>query len=53
MFGKEIGAIQGHFGPINALAVSSDGEILASGAEESSIRLHRINNEEYNNLDVR
>ena len=53
MFGKEIGAIQGHFGPVNALAVSSDGELLASGAEESSIRVHRINNEEYNSLEVK
>ena len=53
MFGKEIGAIQGHFGPVNTLAVSNDGELLASGAEESSIRVHRINNEEYNNLDFK
>jgi translation initiation factor 3 subunit I len=51
MFGVELGAILGHFGPVNALAISSDGELLASGSEESSIRVHRINNEEYNNLE--
>jgi translation initiation factor 3 subunit I len=51
MFGCELGAILGHFGPVNALAVSSDAELLASGSEESSIRVHRINNEEYNNLE--
>ena len=51
MFGEELGAILGHFGPVNALAVSSDGEILASGSEESSIRVHKINIDEYNNLE--
>ena len=51
MFGCELGAILGHFGPVNALAISSDAELLASGSEESSIRVHRINNEEYNNLE--
>jgi translation initiation factor 3 subunit I len=51
MYGEELGAIQGHFGPVNALAVSSDGELLASGSEESSIRVHRMNNDEYNNLE--
>ena len=51
MFGSELGAILGHFGPVNALAVSSDAELLASGSEESSVRVHRINNEEYNNLE--
>ena len=53
IFGTELGAIQGHFGPINALAITSDGELLASGAEESSIRVHRINNDEYNNLQIK
>ena len=53
MFGEELGAIQGHFGPVNSLAISSDGELLASGSEESSIRVHKINNDEYNNLERR
>jgi translation initiation factor 3 subunit I len=51
MFGKELGCIQGHFGPINALAVSSDGYIVASGAEESSVRVQRLNYDEYFNLE--
>ena len=46
MFGCELGAILGHFGPVNALAISSDGELLASGSEESSVRVHKINNED-------
>ena len=53
MFGEELGAILGHFGPVNALAISSDGELLASGSEESSVRVHKINNDEYNNLERR
>ena len=53
MFGVELGAILGHFGPVNTLAISSDGELLASGSEESSVRVHRINNDEYNNLERR
>ena len=48
MFGNELGAIQGHFGPINALAVTSDGYCVASGAEESSVRVHRLDYDEYN-----
>ena len=50
MFGNELGAIQGHFGPINALAVTSDGYCVASGAEESSVRVHRLDYDEYNEL---
>ena len=53
MFACELGAITGHFGPVNALAISSDAELLASGSEESSVRVHRINNDEYNNLERR
>ena len=47
----ELGSLSGHFSPVNALAITSDGEILASGYEESSIRLYKLNNEEYNNLE--
>ena len=51
MFGCELGAFLGHFGPVNALAISSDAELLASGSEESSVRIQRINNSEYNSLE--
>lgn len=51
MYGVELGAILGHFGPVNALAITSDAELLATGSEESSIRVHKINNEEYNALE--
>ena len=50
LFGKELGAIQGHFGPVNALAISSDGILLATGSEESTIRVNQLNTDEYRNL---
>jgi translation initiation factor 3 subunit I len=50
MFGEELGAIQGHFGPINTLAFGPNGKIIASGAEDATIRVHKLE-EEYFNLD--
>ena len=49
-YGVELGSFAGHFGPVNSLAITSDGELLATGSEESSVRVHRIMNEEYKNL---
>lgn len=51
MYGVELGAVLGHFGPINALAVTSDGKLLATGSEEASIRVHKILNDEYKALE--
>lgn len=51
MYGVELGAISGHFGPINALAISSDGKLFATGSEETSIRIHKILNDEYKALE--
>ena len=50
LFGKELGAIQGHFGPVNTLAISSDGYLLATGSEEASVRINKLNTDEYKAL---
>jgi len=42
MYGEEIGAVQGHFGPVNTLAFSPCGKVFASGAEDATIRLHKL-----------
>lgn len=48
--GDEVGAIQGHFGPVNTIAFSPNGNIIASGAEDATIRIHKLDCEEYENL---
>jgi translation initiation factor 3 subunit I len=49
MYAEELGAIQGHFGPVNTLAFGPTGRIVASGAEDATIRVHKLD-EEYQNL---
>lgn len=39
VFGEEIGGIKGHFGPINALAISPDGRSFSSGGEDGFVRV--------------
>jgi len=50
MYGEELGAVQGHFGPVNTVAFSPDGKLIASGAEDAMIRVHRLD-DEYFSLD--
>jgi translation initiation factor 3 subunit I len=40
VYEEEFGTVKGHFGPINALAISPLGTSYASGAEDGYIRLH-------------
>jgi len=42
IFSDEIGSVQGHFGPVNALSFSPDGEGFASGGEDGYVRLHHF-----------
>eukprot|EP00762_Andalucia_godoyi_P003185 ANDGO_01058.mRNA.1 Eukaryotic translation initiation factor 3 subunit I len=44
---SEIGTIGGHFGPVNAVAMSPDNTGFASGGEDGIIRLHRWDPEYY------
>eukprot|EP00586_Coscinodiscus_wailesii_P020391 CAMPEP_0172504642 /NCGR_PEP_ID=MMETSP1066-20121228/180440_1 /TAXON_ID=671091 /ORGANISM="Coscinodiscus wailesii, Strain CCMP2513" /LENGTH=358 /DNA_ID=CAMNT_0013280917 /DNA_START=28 /DNA_END=1104 /DNA_ORIENTATION=- len=40
IYEDEFGTVKGHFGPINALAISPNGRSYASGAEDGYVRLH-------------
>ena len=45
---EEVGSISGHFGPVNALALTKDGKYLASGGEDATIRLCNLSEELFN-----
>jgi len=47
MFGEEYGAIHAHFGPVNTLAFSPNGKLLASGSEDASIKVHKLDDDYY------
>jgi len=42
VFGDELGAVRGHFGPINTLDFAYDGDSFASGAEDGYVRIHNL-----------
>lgn len=45
VYGGEIGAVKGHFGPINCLSFTPDGRGYASGGEDGFVRLHKFDDE--------
>eukprot|EP01061_Rhynchopus_euleeides_P006911 TRINITY_DN15897_c0_g2_i1.p1 TRINITY_DN15897_c0_g2~~TRINITY_DN15897_c0_g2_i1.p1 ORF type:complete len:343 (+),score=85.69 TRINITY_DN15897_c0_g2_i1:49-1077(+) len=42
VLGHELGAISGHFGPVNALAVAPNSMDFASGGEDGFVRMHHF-----------
>jgi translation initiation factor 3 subunit I len=45
IYEEEIGAIRGHFGPINALAFNPDGGSFTSGGEDGYARIHHFDSD--------
>jgi len=45
--GEEVGSINGHFSPINSIAISHNGKIIVSGGEEATVRFHPLTPEYY------
>lgn len=42
IYEEEIGGIRGHFGPVNALAISPDGRSFVSGGEDGYVRVNHF-----------
>ena len=47
--GEEMVKFQDHFGPINTIACNQNAKIMASGAEDATIRLYKLENYLLNN----
>lgn len=48
--GEQISMFQDHFGPINTLAVNENAKLIASGAEDATIRIYKLENFVLNHL---
>jgi WD40 repeat protein len=48
--GEHISIFQDHFGPINTLAVNEHAKLIASGAEDATIRIYKLENFVLNHL---
>lgn len=42
---EQVGRFGGHFGPINAMDMSRDGTMFATGGEDSIVRLHKFSDD--------
>jgi len=48
VYQEYMGAVKGHFGPVNSLAFSPDGKGYASGGEDGYVRLHHFDKDYFN-----
>ena len=44
-------ALDRHFGPVNTVSYSPDGQFMTSGGEDGYIRIHPLNETELSRLD--
>jgi translation initiation factor 3 subunit I len=49
IFGNEVGALKGHFGPVHSVDVHPRGGIIISGSEDGHIRFHKLDNDYFVN----
>jgi len=42
IYEEELGSVPGHFGPVNVLSYSPDGESFVSGGEDGYVRIHHF-----------
>ena len=50
MTGEQIACFMDHFGPINTLAINENARLIASGAEDATIRIYKLENFVLNHL---
>jgi len=53
IYEEELGSLQGHFGPVNILSYTPDGEGFASGGEDGYLRLNRFDKDYYTRFGTR
>jgi translation initiation factor 3 subunit I len=49
MFGNEVGALKGHFGPVHSVDIHPKGTIIISGSEDGHARYHKLDNDYFTN----
>jgi len=50
IYQEELGSVQGHFGPVNAVSFRPDASGFASGGEDGYIRLHKFDKSYYSDF---
>ena len=45
--GETVASVKGHFGPVNTLAFSGNGKLLASGGEDSVVRVQLVTDDTF------
>jgi len=49
--GQEVGSLKDHFGPVNTLTFSPNGKLAASGAEDATVRIYKMDCDYFSTLN--